>query len=59
MLQDYEPITIETLSEQLGNIDILRQKLGDEPNLLLCDEVGDGNLNLVFIEKGSNYESSR
>ena len=53
MLQDYEPLTIETLSQRLGNIKILKQKLGDDPSLWSCDEVGDGNLNLVFIVKGS------
>lgn len=52
MSEDYKALTIETLSNRLGDIDALKARLGDDPNLWTSNEVGDGNLNLVFIVKG-------
>jgi 5-methylthioribose kinase len=44
----YEPLNVETLSARLGSIAALRNTLGD-PAQWRVREVGDGNLNLVFI----------
>lgn len=46
---DYAPLSPETLSARLG--DILSDRLGD-PGQWRVAEVGDGNLNLVFIVTG-------
>lgn len=45
-MMDYAPLTPETLPIRLG--DILRDRLGDPAHWRVA-EVGDGNLNLVFI----------
>lgn len=46
---DYAPLTPETLPARLGPL--LRDRLGD-PGRWTVAEVGDGNLNLVFIVTG-------
>jgi len=45
----YEPLTTETLAKRLGQITAITQKLGNDISGWTADEVGDGNLNLVFI----------
>ena len=52
MSAEYEPLTIDTLSQRLGKLSTLKARLGDDPALWTVQEVGDGNLNLVFIVQG-------
>ncbi|HID08029.1 MAG TPA: S-methyl-5-thioribose kinase, partial [Armatimonadetes bacterium] len=47
----YEPLTVETLAARLGSIDLITDRLGTDTASWSADEVGDGNLNLVFIVK--------
>lgn len=51
--QTYKPLTPETLGARLGHIAAIRERLGD-PDGWSSREVGDGNLNLVFILDGAN-----
>jgi len=46
---NYAPLTVETLPERLGRIDAITARLGADTSVWQCKEVGDGNLNLVFI----------
>ena len=48
----YAPQKPETLAAYLSAIGPVCQKLGGEPKAWSIAEVGDGNLNLVFIVKG-------
>ncbi len=48
----YAPLTPETLGQRLGNIAAIREKLGNNSSTWTIKEVGDGNLNLVFIVSG-------
>ena len=47
----YEVLSSDTLVARLGQVSELRRRLG-EPQSWEVSEVGDGNLNLVFIIKG-------
>lgn len=47
----YEPLTVETLSTRLGDIGSITDRLGPDTDSWSSEEVGDGNLNLVFIVK--------
>ena len=47
----YEPLTPETIPTRLGGVAAVIDRLGDDPALWTSEEVGDGNLNLVFIVK--------
>ncbi len=47
----YEPLTIETIPTRLAAIGALTDRLGKDTTTWVADEVGDGNLNLVFIVK--------
>lgn len=49
--QNYEALSPETLAARLGEIEKIRGALGD-PGGWKVREVGDGNLNLVFIVDG-------
>lgn len=49
----YEALTVETLSARLGSVAAMRGTLGD-PAGWRVREVGDGNLNLVFIVEAGN-----
>lgn len=44
----YEPLTIETLADRLGSVDAICKIVGDDTSKWEIDEVGDGNLNLVY-----------
>lgn len=48
----YAPQKPETLAHYLAGIAAVRRILGGEPSQWQVAEVGDGNLNLVFIVKG-------
>lgn len=50
---DYEPLESGTLSARLGALEVMRERVGDVPANWVVEEVGDGNLNLVFIVTGS------
>ncbi len=49
--QNYEALSPETLARRLGEIDSIQTHLGN-PDTWKVREVGDGNLNLVFIVDG-------
>ena len=49
---NYEALGVETLPARLGELDLLTDRLGD-PYGWQVEEVGDGNLNLVFIVTGA------
>lgn len=49
--KDYEALSPETLANRLGEVDSIRSRLGN-PAEWKVREVGDGNLNLVFIVDG-------
>jgi 5-methylthioribose kinase len=46
----YQPLTVESLAARLA---VLRERLGSPPESWRVREVGDGNLNLVFIVEGA------
>ncbi len=48
----YQPLTPETLRDRLGALAPLRDRLGPDPAAWRAREVGDGNLNLVFVIEG-------
>ncbi len=45
----YEPLTPESLVERLGQLDAVTSRLDSDHSQWTVHEVGDGNLNLVFI----------
>lgn len=49
----YEPLTPDTLAERLGQLDAVTNRLGPDNSQWTVREVGDGNLNLVFIVAGT------
>ena len=48
----YEALSVETLSERLKDVEALTQRVGQQASDWQVQEVGDGNLNLVFIVTG-------
>jgi len=48
----YEPLTPETLATRLGQLESVTSRLGPDHKQWSVEEVGDGNLNLVFIVVG-------
>lgn len=46
---DYAALSIESLPERLAQIEAITAAIGDDTNAWQVQEVGDGNLNLVFI----------
>lgn len=48
----YRALSVETLAARLGENPALRERLGPDPATWRAREVGDGNLNLVFIVEG-------
>jgi len=51
--KNYVPLTIDTLSVRLKSIDAIVSRLGADTSNWKSTEVGDGNLNLVFIVKSA------
>lgn len=51
--QVFEALSAETLPHRLGGNSALREKIGEDASRWTVQEVGDGNLNLVFIVTGS------
>jgi 5-methylthioribose kinase len=50
----YEALTPQTLGERLGKLDVLTECLGTDISAWSVKEVGDGNLNLVFIVESAS-----
>lgn len=50
----YEALSAETLASRLGTLRVLQERIGDNPREWRIREVGDGNLNLVFIVEGGS-----
>jgi 5-methylthioribose kinase len=50
----FEPLTVETLPARLGVIREIADRVGGAPERWKVREVGDGNLNLVFIVEGAS-----
>lgn len=50
----FEPLTPDTLPARLSGIAALTQRIGANASSWTVREVGDGNLNLVFIVDGAN-----
>ncbi len=48
----YEPLTPESLAERLGQLEAVTSRIGPDNSQWTVQEVGDGNLNLVFIVAG-------
>ncbi len=48
-MTDYQPFTAETLRARLGGVAAVTDRLGRDTAAWRVREVGDGNLNLVFI----------
>jgi 5-methylthioribose kinase len=46
---DYQPLSVETLGARLRAVPAIIERLGADANAWRAREVGDGNLNLVFI----------
>ena len=51
--ETFEALTPETLPVKLGGLGVLKEKIGSDPGAWKVREVGDGNLNLVFIVTGT------
>lgn len=51
-LRGYEPLTLATLPNFLATLPVAREQLGGAPQQWRAREVGDGNLNLVFLVDG-------
>ena len=49
---DYEPLTPESLPGRLGTVSEIAEQVGGPPSEWRVREIGDGNLNLVFIAEG-------
>lgn len=49
----YEALTVESLPRRLGAVPQVAGRIGGTPETWAVREVGDGNLNLVFIVTGS------
>lgn len=49
---DYKALTQEELPGRLGSLPVLNGAVGGDPSRWSVAEVGDGNLNLVFIVEG-------
>ena len=52
MYKEYEPLNLDNLPNRLSEINEIADRVGADPKTWIVNEVGDGNLNLVFIIKG-------
>jgi 5-methylthioribose kinase len=48
----YRPLTVESLRARLGDVSAVAERVGPDPGAWRAREVGDGNLNLVFVVEG-------
>ncbi len=51
--QTYQALEVDTLAQRLGSVEAVASRVGANPERWQIREVGDGNLNLVFIVSGS------
>ena len=51
--QIYEPLTPESLASRLGGLEAMTNCLGGVADQWQVEEIGDGNLNLVFLVRGA------
>ncbi len=51
---NYEPLTVETIAPRLATLNSVTDLLGLDPSSWTAQEVGDGNLNLVFIVQSAS-----
>jgi len=49
---NYKPLSPESLGQRLGDLDVMNKAVGANVDAWTVREVGDGNLNLVFIVEG-------
>ena len=49
---EYQALDSHTLPQRLSGITVISKRLGPDPDTWTVSEVGDGNLNLVFIVNG-------
>ena len=54
----YQPLTSETLPMRLGNIKSITAHIGEDVQEWKVTEVGDGNLNLVFVVSGNGADAT-
>ena len=52
MSNNYKPLSPESLGQRLGELDVMKTTVGSNVDAWSVREVGDGNLNLVFIVEG-------
>jgi 5-methylthioribose kinase len=52
-MSDYEFLTVDTVAKYLASRPLLASRI-DAANLVTVDEIGDGNLNLVFLAKDAD-----
>ena len=50
----FEALTVQTLPQRLGAVAAVSDRIGSQTSQWCVDEVGDGNLNLVFIVRGAS-----
>ncbi len=50
-ISNYEALTVDTMAGRLGSIESITDILGTNSSKWTSEEMGDGNLNLVFIVK--------
>lgn len=50
---DYQPLTLDTFARRMGDIAPLAERIGADSSAWQVEEVGDGNLNLVFVVTGA------
>lgn len=53
-MPDYRALDTATLPSRLGGVDAIARRVGGDPAAWKVEEVGDGNLNLVFIVSGTS-----
>ncbi|MEP4342027.1 MAG: S-methyl-5-thioribose kinase, partial [Lentilitoribacter sp.] len=53
-MSEYKALTPETLAQRLSGLNAIVEKIGSDFKSWDVQEVGDGNLNLVFIVKGTD-----
>lgn len=53
VVEEYNPLSVETIASRLSSIAAITERIGDDAAQWKSSEVGDGNLNLVFIVEGA------